>query len=179
MVAVSLAYRVFYESSAEQLRTILPGHNSLAWIIWHIARGEDWGVNAMFRGEEQVLTRDGWIHRLGVPRQDFGNGMTEDEVTDLTRRIDLDALRGYFDAVTAESRRFFETLDFDRIDDPLDVQARQRPVPSVHARWQCGPGGCRTDGEWALIDAMALSDVMMHVSEAQHVSRNWPRNAWG
>lgn len=119
---------------------------------------------------------------LASPGQDFGNGMTEDEVTDLTRRIDLDALRGYFDAVTAESRRFFETLDFDRIDDPLDVQARLKACPESFT-----PAGSVVravveqmgSGRW-FIDAMALSDVMMHVSEAQHVFRQLaPELRWG
>ena len=84
--------------SPEQMRVKLPGHNSIAWIIWHIARGEDWGVNVMLRGEEQALTRDDWNRRLGIKRLDIGTGMKEDEVAELTAKIDLGALREYFDA---------------------------------------------------------------------------------
>jgi hypothetical protein len=39
--------RVLAEPTPEQRRAVLPGHNSIAWIVWHIARGEDWGVNTM------------------------------------------------------------------------------------------------------------------------------------
>src|SRR5579864_6201375 len=102
------ARRVFYEATPVQQRMKLPGHNSIAWNMWHIARGEDWGVNAMLRGQEQVLTRDNWNPRLGISRLDFGAGMTEDEVADLGQNIDLDALSRYFAAVTAETRRFVE-----------------------------------------------------------------------
>jgi hypothetical protein len=34
-------------TAPEEMRLVRPGHNSIAWLIWHIARGEDWGVNAM------------------------------------------------------------------------------------------------------------------------------------
>ncbi len=161
-----------------------PGHNSIAWIIWHIARGEDWGVNAMLRGEEQVLTRDKWNRRLGIRRLDIGTGMTEDGVAELTANVDLGALRGYFDAVTAETRGFVGAFDFDRLDDPLDVKSRLALAPDA-----LGPGSDfvrrlvegQTTNRWFL-NVMALSDVCLHVSEAAHVFQmiapeRWPRGA--
>jgi hypothetical protein len=37
------ARRILTEPTPEQWRAVLPGHNSIAWIVWHIARGEEWG----------------------------------------------------------------------------------------------------------------------------------------
>src|SRR5262245_29709828 len=96
------ARSVFTVPTPEQWRAVLPGHNSIAWNVWHIAREEDWCV-AVLGGGEQLFTRDGWEARLGVDRRDFGLGMTAAEVADLSAAVDLEALRGYYDAVYAEA----------------------------------------------------------------------------
>jgi hypothetical protein len=77
--------------------------NSLSWILWHIARAEDIFLNPVLSGRSQVLD-GGWRRRLNVDRRDFGIGMTKDEVTELTGRIDLGALREYRDAVGTRTR---------------------------------------------------------------------------
>jgi len=46
--------------------------NSLAWLMWHIARAEDIFVNVVFAGRPQVFD-DGWTGKLGVTRRDFGS----------------------------------------------------------------------------------------------------------
>ena len=77
--------------------------NSLAWLMWHIARAEDIMVSAVLAGRAQVLD-DGWPRRLNVARRDFGIGMSSPEVSELTERIDLGALREYRDAVGLRTR---------------------------------------------------------------------------
>jgi len=49
----------------------------------------------------QVLEE--WFERLAVPRRDVGTGMSDAEVDELSARIDLHALRGYWGAVTART----------------------------------------------------------------------------
>ena len=100
--------RLFSVPTPEQWRAVLPGHNSIAWCIWHIARGEDWGV-ATLRGEPQLLTREGWEARLGFAWPNFGMGMTAVDVARLSATIDLDALRAYYDAVYQETRRLAQS----------------------------------------------------------------------
>ena len=79
--------------------------NSIAWIMWHIARTEDILVNLSLAGRPQVAD-DGWFARLKTARRDLGTGMTSAEVTELTREIDLAALRAYRDAVGRRTREF-------------------------------------------------------------------------
>jgi hypothetical protein len=95
----SAAERAFAGLGEEQMR-VRPREdlNSLAWIMWHIARAEDIMVGEILAGREQVFD-DGWRRRLNISRRDFGIGMTSAEVTELTRQIDLPALREYRDAV--------------------------------------------------------------------------------
>jgi hypothetical protein len=77
--------------------------NSLAWLMWHIARAEDIMVNPVLAGRGQVFD-DAWARRLNIARHDFGIGMSSPEVSDLTGRIDLGALREYRDLVGRRTR---------------------------------------------------------------------------
>jgi DinB superfamily len=101
---VSAAERAFGGLSDAQMR-VRPREdlNSLAWIMWHIARAEDIFVNTVVAGRSQVFD-DAWAKRLGISRRDFGIGMASPEVTDLTRAVDLAALREYRDAVGRRTR---------------------------------------------------------------------------
>jgi len=100
----SAAERAFTGMSEEQMR-VRPREdlNSLAWIMWHIARAEDIVLNPVLAGRAQVFD-DAWSKRLGISRRDFGIGMTTAEVSELTRQIDVDALREYRDAVGHRTR---------------------------------------------------------------------------
>src|SRR5213596_2095836 len=100
----SAAERAFAGLSDEQMR-IRPREdlNSLAWIMWHIARTEDVFVNLVLAGRPQVF--DGaWGGRLRVTRRDLGTGMKHAEVTELTQQVDLSALREYRDMVGRRTR---------------------------------------------------------------------------
>ncbi len=86
-----------------------PGVNTIAWLLWHSARIEDVGVNRFLADRPQVLD-DGWLARLGVERRDVGTGMNDAEVDELSARIDLAALRGYWEALTERTLAVAETL---------------------------------------------------------------------
>jgi hypothetical protein len=86
-----------------------PGVNTVAWLLWHMARVEDVGVNRFVVDRPQVL-EDGWLGKLAVGRRDVGTGMTDAEVDDLSARVDLDALRGYWDAVTRRTPEVVASL---------------------------------------------------------------------
>jgi hypothetical protein len=102
--AASAAERTFFGLTDEQMRA-RPREdlNSLAWIMWHIARAEDILVNVAIAGRPQVWD-DAWSRRLKVSRPDFGIGMTSAEVSELTQQIDVSALREYRDAVGLRTR---------------------------------------------------------------------------
>ena len=101
---MSAAERTFGGLTDEQMR-VRPRDdlNSLAWLMWHIARTEDVMVNGVLAGRSPVFD-DAWIKRLGITRREIGTGMTSAEVTELTRQIDLGALREYRDAVGRRTR---------------------------------------------------------------------------
>jgi hypothetical protein len=86
-----------------------PGVNTIAWLLWHAARIEDVGINRFVSDRRQILD-DGWLERLAAGRRDVGTGMTDAEVDALSTRIDLGALRGYWDAVTRRTLDVVEGL---------------------------------------------------------------------
>jgi DinB superfamily len=86
-----------------------PGANTIAWLVWHMARVEDVGVNRFATDGSQVLD-DGWVARLGVGRRDVGTGMSDAEVDEFSARVDLAALRGYWDAVTRRTPEVVASL---------------------------------------------------------------------
>src|SRR5215510_4324951 len=102
---MSASERAFTGLSDEQMR-VRPREdlNSLAWLMWHIARAEDIFVNTILGARTQLFDDEAWAKRLAVARRDFGIGMTSAEVTELTRQVDLGALREYRDAVGRRTR---------------------------------------------------------------------------
>ena len=107
---LSIADQVFSGLTDQQMRARpAKGLNSLVWLLWHMARVEDVGVNLIVTAGQQVLD-DGWPSRLGIPRTDVGNGMTEDELTEFAERADIAAIRAYRDAVGCRTRDVVETL---------------------------------------------------------------------
>jgi hypothetical protein len=102
--------RVFEELSDDQMR-MRPGKglNSLVWLLWHMARTEDAAVNPVVAGRDQVLD-DAWVRRMNVPWRIIGTGMTEDEVTDMSARADVAAVRAYRMGVGHRTREVVQAL---------------------------------------------------------------------
>ncbi|MFC7402126.1 DinB family protein [Citricoccus sp. GCM10030269] len=99
------------------------GHpNSIAWLLWHSAREIDAQV-ADLAGREQIWTAQGWQERfdLDVSAGDHGFGHTEDQARSVVVE-DKDLLRGYLDAVTAESTDYLGTLDESDLGEVIDTQ---------------------------------------------------------
>lgn len=110
----------------EQVRTApCEGVNTLAWLVWHIARVEDVGVNRLVLDDQQVFDSGEWARRLNVPRQDFGTGMTQAEVRSLSACVDLVQLAAYTDAVADRTRKVVQGMrpeDLDTINDAAYIQ---------------------------------------------------------
>jgi hypothetical protein len=158
----SAAERAFSGLSDEQLR-VRPREdlNSLAWLMWHIARAEDIFVNPVMSGRSQVLD-DGWAGKLGTARRDFGIGMTSAEVSELTRQIDLAALREYRDAVGLRTREVVGGFDWSGT---IQAEAMERAAAQ-------GAFGARTEGVIKVFTgrprAMVLSGIAL-LHPAQHI----------
>lgn len=95
------------------------GANTIAWLAWHLARGQDAQVTAAV-GREQVWSRDGWARRFDLPFDDRATGYGQ-SAQDVARvRASDDLLLGYVHAVQVESQDVLAALtdeDLDRVVD--------------------------------------------------------------
>jgi hypothetical protein len=141
--------------------------NSLAWLMWHIARAEDIMVNVILSGRDQVWDQ-AWSKRLGVSRPDFGIGMTSPEVTEVTRSVDIAALREYRDAIGRRTREIVGNFK----DTDWGGQVTTAAVEKAAAQ---GAFGARSEGivkvfsgrpRTAVLSGIALVHPAAHCGEA-------------
>lgn len=96
--------------------------NSIAWLVWHVARIQDDHISAL-RDAEQTWTQ-GWSERFGLPfdESDTGYGHSSEQVAAVQSREQ--ELLGYYDAVHAATTEYLKTVtvaDLDRVvDDSWD-----------------------------------------------------------
>lgn len=102
-----------------------PRLNSIAWLIWHVARCEDAGVNRLAVNQLQVFDEGNWGERLNVPHRHIGTGMTVQEVTDLSEQINLAALQTYWGEVGQTTVTTVERLLPDQLAEMPDPLHRQ------------------------------------------------------
>jgi hypothetical protein len=135
--------------------------------MFHIARAEDIFVNAILTGRSQVAD-DGWLGKLGITRRDFGIGMTTSEVTELTRQIDVAALREYRDAVGLRTREIVGGFGAPDWEGSVAAEAVERAASQ-------GAFGTRADGivkafagrpRAGLLSGIALFHSSGHMGEA-------------
>ena len=154
-----------------QLRARPQGQNSIAWLLWHVARAEDIGVNAFAYDRPQVFDEGDWAKRIGSGRRDLGTSMTSDEVTAFSERGNLDGLRAYWRAVGDHALDIVRRSGDRGWEEPVD------PARISHVIRNTGDYGPRVDADrvetfyagmtraWAF-GHLALTHTYHHFGEA-------------
>jgi hypothetical protein len=127
------------DMSEEQLRlSPRDDQNSVAWLLWHIARCEDVVAGAILSTGGQVLD-EGWGLKMQVPRRDIGTGMTSTEVRELSQQIDIEALLEYRSTVGRRTREVVGQIDDRTFDEPVTPDnvdtLRALETFGAHAGW--------------------------------------------
>lgn len=115
----------------DQLTTpVGPGANTVAWLVWHLARVQDDHV-AHVAGTDQVWTSgrpgaDGsagepWARRFDLPLDDGEIGYGADEQQVLAVRAPAELLRGYLDAVHERTSAYLAGLSAEDLDRVVDT----------------------------------------------------------
>jgi hypothetical protein len=92
--------------------------NSIAWLVWHIARIQDDHICGL-NGAEQIWFQ-GWYERFGVPfdRTDTGYGHTTEQVA--ACQASAGELLGYYDAVHEATEAYVATVPIEELDRVVD-----------------------------------------------------------
>jgi hypothetical protein len=97
-----------------------PGANTIAWLVWHLARVQDHHVAELI-GSDQLWVGGDWARRFGLDPDpsNTGYGHSAEEVA-AVRPEQPEVLLQYLDAVAARTRTMLEALgpaDLDRVVD--------------------------------------------------------------
>ncbi len=124
--------------------------NSIAWLVWHLARGQDSQV-APIAGLEQVWATGDWAERLGLDPvlSNTGYGYTSEQVA-AVQPDGAEALLGYLDFVSDRTREYLQGVNASELDRIID--ASYDPPVSVGVRL-----------------VSIISDNIQHAGQARYV----------
>lgn len=96
------------------------GSNSIAWLVWHLARQQDEQV-AQLAGRRSVWSGGGWAQRFDLPYAGdaMGYGMSSADV-DRFRLDDPQLLVEYYDAVAALTDDYLATVSVESLREVVD-----------------------------------------------------------
>ncbi|MFW6195404.1 MAG: DinB family protein [Chloroflexota bacterium] len=100
--------------------------NSIVWLVWHMARCEDAGINRLVADRPQVLDEGDWGRRMNVPLRIYGTDMGDEEVRALSELVDVKALRAYYDAVGNRTVEILQSLTPEELDEVPDDARLQK-----------------------------------------------------
>lgn len=123
----SFSDEVWQGASETTIRCVPPKfEHSIAWLIWHIARIEDMTMNVLMAGKPQIFYQGSWLAKLKIEIRHTGNVvMDTDDVTALSKAIDIEALKAYRREVGRVTRDAVKALQADEVRrkvDPLRLQ---------------------------------------------------------
>ena len=103
----------------------VPGANSIAWLAWHAARGQDAWIGDL-EGSGQIWVTGGWHDRFALPfpPEENGFGMAYGDTTLVVATSEL--LSDYLSTVTARTLAYLQSLT--PIDLDVVVDARRAPI---------------------------------------------------
>lgn len=135
--------RTVWQPTPRELLTSVAGGggNSIAWLMWHLARVEDLVINAVVRGVPQVLSADDWPRRMGVTDARVGTGFQEAEVATFNGAANVDAVDAYWQAVRAETTAWLASVSPSDLDVVPDFDGRLASLPPIvpkEAEWLLG-----------------------------------------
>lgn len=101
-----------WEGMDEQIFRTMPTAKdaTIAWNIWHSTRIEDITMNILVTGEKQIINTDNWIEKMNVTVCDTGNAMTDEEIIELSSKLNMQELRNYRAAVARKTREIIKNL---------------------------------------------------------------------
>lgn len=97
-----------------------PGANTIAWLVWHLARVQDHHVSEL-ADQPQLWVDSDIADRFGLVAEADDTGFGHDiEQVRAVRPDSAETLLGYLDAVTDRTRDFLLTISAGDLDDVVD-----------------------------------------------------------
>jgi hypothetical protein len=138
-----------------------PEANSIAFIVWHVARIEDRWFQRFAQEATEVWIRGGWAQKTGISEHDTGGGYTAEQLAQFPV-VKGEDLRQYFEAVRKETLSFLRGLE------PKDFDfAPERPTAPDRPRALSGKAfeGCTIGRMFRQI----VAEFNQHLGQVQYL----------
>lgn len=99
---------------------------TIAYGIWHSTRIEDITMNILVNNGEQVINTENWIERINPMIKDTGNSLTNEEILEFSKYINIEALRDYRIAVGRKTEKIIKSLKFSDMKRKVEKHNLQR-----------------------------------------------------
>ena len=124
---------------------------TIAYSIWHIMRIEDIVVNTLILNCDEILFTNQYLKKINAPIITTGNELVKEEIAEFSKRLDLDALYEYAEAVRQKTDAWLLTISYD------DLNTRFSDGDKNRIR-NCNVVSTAEEAEW-LIDYWCNKDV--------------------
>ena len=153
----------------------LPGANPIGFILWHMARSQDWAVNTAVRGEPEVIRSPRWSSTT-LAHPGMGTGYDAGEAALVARTVALTELLDYADDVHRAATDWLSGIDEAYLDTIPDVAAHDAPHPeyqTVGFRAEMDGGPEHDDATekkgglpvWIFLTSVAVTHLHRHLGE--------------
>ena len=136
---------------------------TIAYSIWHIMRIEDIVVNTLILNCDEILFTNQYLKKINAPIITIGNELVKEEIAEFSKRLDLDALYEYAEAVRQKTDAWLLTISYD------DLNTRFSDGDKNRIR-NCNVVSTAEEAEW-LIDYWCNKDVKGLLK--MPLSRHW------
>lgn len=94
---------------------------TIAWVLWHIARIEDLTMGILVADGVQLFDSQ-WKKRLNAPITDTDNALSDDEIMDLSSQLNIEELIAYRNAVGQRTREIVSSLSAEDMERKVSMQ---------------------------------------------------------
>jgi hypothetical protein len=99
---------------------------TIAYGIWHCTRIEDITMNLLVAGDKQIFNRENWKEKINSNITDTGNAMSEDDIMEFSKNINMQELKNYRIEVGRRTRDIVKNLSTQDMKRKFDKHRLQR-----------------------------------------------------
>ena len=107
--------------------------NSIAFILWHMTRVEDYYVTRVIQRLPEVYEAEGWREKLGTPVKNTGFEYNAEQLKSWPVPP-LEILRGYANAVRGKTLAFLESIPPEKLAEPYRPERSPQDSGTLLAR---------------------------------------------
>ncbi|RFZ78185.1 DinB family protein [Lacrimispora amygdalina] len=131
---------------------VMPGREdeTIAWVVWHIARIEDLTMGILAARGDQLFNED-WCRKINSPIKDTGNALSDEEIMAFSKQVNCQELLDYRSAVGERTREIVSRFTFE----DMKREVNQADLMKIQRE---GGVTLQKDSEW-LLEFWGTKDV--------------------